>query len=442
MTDTISRRSLLAGTGAAFLTLNDLAHGRLDHNRLAGWVTGVPPIDSPLTLDADPAGMLNENQLGAWPAAGPFEAQSWADGRVMWDGGYSDQPYLVSLPNGVLLSTLTISDGVEGSFDQRAVILRSTDHGVTWTTAVEMESAAAPESSWAMPWRNPNTERLYVFYTYNANDIRFIPNNTGGGGSTRCDAVGVIAYKSTIDGETWTERRHLDLPASPIDLRNPWQGAHRQLWTTGHCVQHGDAVYMGVSKMGTVRLNTPYLDTESFVVKAWETAPGVLAATCSSGIRSTSIVSEEPSPLVFDDGTINVAFRTIAGDQGEAWSTDDGATWTVDWARDRAGKIVPQPRAKAAQFLLPDGRIFLWGHNNNSVPGTNSFGGPRNPVFYRLGERTGPRITWGAPRLLIWDKNPAVTISYPSVLADGDGLLVAATDKRTAKIFRFPLADL
>jgi hypothetical protein len=293
-----------------------------------------------------------------------------------------------------------------------------------------------------MPWYNARVGRLYVFYIYNTDDVRYVPNNNGVGGTPRADSVGVIAYRSSVDGGlTWDERRELELPVDAIDLRNPWGGKHRLLWLTGHPVEHGDAIYLGLSKMGTVVNNNPFADTEAFVVKLTETAPGQFTASLSAPIQSGGPITEEPSPIVFDDGTINVAFRTVSGQQGEAWSTDDGATWDVDWARDESGDVVPQPRAKAAQFVLPDGRIFLWGHNNDEVP-ENTFTGSRNPVYYRLGHRSGDRIVWGPAQILLSDPDAATRISYPSLVVIGEEILIAATDKQTARLFRFPLVDL
>lgn len=388
----IDRRNFLAGSGAALFTLNA---GRLNTGHLAPW-------QHPTTV------------------TGQFEAQDWATGNIMWDGGFSDMPYLVAMPDGTLLSTLTVSDTVETGVTQHVIILRSTDNGETWTEIAEMEPAAGPESSWGMPWLHNG--RLYVLYTYNVNDVRISPFE---------DVIGVISYRSSTDGgQTWSTRRDLIYPATAIDQRNPWTGAHRLLWTCGHVVDHDGGGLLGMTKIGA-----NFNDTEAFTVKVVETVPGELTCQCSPAI-ATPPNAEEPSPLVFDDGVINVAFRTTSGRQGEAWSADNGTTWQVGWAEAQTGGIVPQPRAKAAQFLLPDGRVFLWGHNTAGDPAT---WGPRNPVTYRLGVRHGPRLLWGPPRLLLWDQAMATTMSYPSVIVVGDELLVAATDKKTAKVFRFPL---
>jgi hypothetical protein len=424
MTDTINRRSLLAGTGAALFTLGV--------SQLNGG--GIFAASTPLELGESP---LDSHHLASGPPlTAVTAAQDWAAaGTTMWNNGYSDMPYIVTMPDGSHVSTLTISDTTEGQGTQRIIILRSTDAATTWTTIAELESAAGPEASWGMPWLHPSG-RLYVIYTYNVHNIRAIPGTDW----ERMDAIGVVAYRSTTNGGyTWSARRTLDLPSHPIDMRNPWGGAHRHFWLSGHCVTHGNNAYFGLSKMGAAPGGWLYADTESFITKMWETQPGTLTATMSQSIKCPGAVSEEPSPIVFDDGVVNVAFRTIDGQLGEAWSTDGGTTFSFDWAHDAAGRVVPQPRAKAAQFLLPDGRIFLWCHLNGWAPADQTFAGPRNPVAYRIGNRDGPRVTWGAPQLLLWDCTPTTGISYPSLTVLGDDVLIAATDKKAAKVFRFTL---
>lgn len=426
-------------------TLNDTVLGRLNLNPIAE-AGGGPVKAATLELDHGQRGEIGANTLAAWPPLSDrLDAQEWSTGRIMWNGSYSCMPYMVVLPDGSIVSTLTVGDSdVEGDAGQRTIILKSVDHGATWVTTAAMEPVGAPSSSWGMPWLDAATGRLYVFYTYNVDNITVVPNNDGSGsGAGREDSVGVVAYRSSVDGgTTWSQRRHLDLPATAIDLRNPWGGAHRLLWLSGHPVQHGGSVYFGLSKMGVVADNYMWGDTEAFVVKATETSsPGVLTGSISAPIRTPEPVNEESSPVVFADGLIAVTFRTDTGSLGEATSSDDGATWDVRYARDDAGAVVPQPRGKAPQFMLPDGRVFMWGYNNNVVP-VDAFGGPRHPVYYRLGVRNDDRIVWGAPRLLLWDKTMTAQMSYPGVVVDGDALLVAVTEKVTARVFRFPLTGL
>lgn len=373
----------------------------------------------------------------------------------MWSGGYADMPYMAVMPNGDIVSALTVSSAHEGSTSQHVIILRSTDGGSTWAETAEMEPASAPESAWGVLWLDPRTGVLYCFYLYNIDDIRYVPDNDGVGGTTRADCIGAICYRvSTDNGVTWSQRHIADVPQTAIDGRNPFGGAHRLLWICGLPQTHDGAAYIGFSKMGLVDNGNMFVDTEAFILKARPLTLDELDLTEESldsphvdfsllgPIRNGGPVNEENSPVVFPDGLISTVFRTTSGQLAEAWSADGGQTWSVEWARDKDGGIIPQPRAKAAQFLLPDGRVLMWGHNNNSVPWSSSFAGPRNPVFYRIGQRVGYRIRWDEPKLLIWDKVPETTMSYPSFAIYGDELLVSATDKAMAKVFRFPLSGL
>ncbi len=66
--------------------------------------------------------------------------------------GYCDQPYVVKLPEGTWLCTMTTGKGHEGSGGQHVVSCRSSDQGKTWEPHVDIEPAEGPLASWAMPY--------------------------------------------------------------------------------------------------------------------------------------------------------------------------------------------------------------------------------------------------------------------------------------------------
>lgn len=342
------------------------------------------------------------------------------------------------MPGGDILSTLTVSGSKEGAPTQQVVILRSSDAGSTWTQTGEMEPVDAPEASWGMPWLSPKTGALYVFYLFNFEDVRQIPGEDGAITNYTLDSIGRLCFRVSTDGGLTFGERHVlaDQPPTDIDYRNAFGGAKRMFWCSGHPVDQGNHMLMGMTKVGSTA-ELPGRDTEAFLLRIEEDAIGVLRAgqrpAGTIGIRIGD-ANEEPSILAFDDGAINVVFRTNDGYLGEAWSTDDGMSFEVDWARDQSGERIQQPRAKAYQTHLPAGRLFLWHHDAKPDP-LNTFL-PRNPVHYRTGRRDGPRVRWSAPAILLRDSiNPEARISYPSLVARGDTVFIAATDKSEARVF-------
>lgn len=401
---------------------------------------------SPLNRRAFVVGLASAAAHSAFGAATPTD---WHFAAHMLDAAYVDMPYLASVP-GAIISTVTYNtNAIEGGADQHVAVLRSTDDGATWSAPIDIEPASNPESSWAMPFYDATNGKLYVFYVYNFEDVRSIPNSNGVGSSSRVDSIGKIAYKVSTDGGlTFGSRTLITLPATTIDNRNPYSGAKQLLWLFGHPVLHDGKLYLGYSKMGEVVGGNLFVDTMAFVLRMDLGASGVsnFAVLPSDGIRLPTpfwggpamTITEEPSVVVHNDGVINVFSRTDRGRLGESYSTDGGATFTNDWARQTGGALtVYHPRGPAFAFELPDGRFLLWTYNNNE----SGFGG-RNPVWYRLGQRVGNRIQWGAPKALLYYQDMDTRIGYPSAVVVGDDLLVAASNKTSARCWRVPLADL
>lgn len=379
-------------------------------------------------------------------------AADWHFTIHMLDAAYVDMPYLVLVP-GAIVSTVTYNwsaaEGTANANEQRVAVIRSTDGGATWGAPIDIEPASNPESSWAMPFYDEANGKLYVFYVYNFEDVRSIPNSNGVGSTSRVDSIGRIAYKVSTDGGlTFGARSLITLPATTIDNRNPFGGARQLLWLFGHPVMNNGKLYLGYSKMGQVVGGNLFVDTTAFVLRMDVGAGGLSNFTVlpSDGMKQPTpfwggaamTLTEEPSIIVHDDGVINVYTRNDRGRLGESYSTDGGATFTNDWARQTGGSLtVYQPRGPAYAFKLPDGRFFLWTYNNNEP----DFKG-RNPVWYRLGERVGNRIQWGVPKALLYYQDMDLRIGYPSAIVDGSDLLIAASDKTSARCFRIPLAEL
>jgi hypothetical protein len=160
--------------------------------------------------------------------------------------GYCDQPYVVKLPDGTWLCTMTTGRGQEGQGGQHIVSCRSSDRGETWENLVDIEPADGPEASWVMPFLT-SYGRVYVFYTYNLENRREVI-----GGGRRVDTLGVYALKFTDDGgRTWsTERWQIPVRETAIDRGNPYQGKVRFFWGVGKPIRHRDCLYLGFTKVG------------------------------------------------------------------------------------------------------------------------------------------------------------------------------------------------
>ncbi|HQL96126.1 MAG TPA: sialidase family protein, partial [Candidatus Hydrogenedentes bacterium] len=161
---------------------------------------------------------------GAAEVPPPVEVET---GWVIPSEGYCDQPYVVRLPDGTWLCTMTTGKGAEGATGQHVVSTRSGDRGQTWEPLVDIEPADGPEASWVMPFLTPGG-RVYAFYTYNAANLReVIADNDYA--RRRVDTLGEYAFKHSDDGgQTWSARRQfIPVRETAIDRANPYQGRVR-----------------------------------------------------------------------------------------------------------------------------------------------------------------------------------------------------------------------
>jgi len=366
----------------------------------------------------------------------PDVSQVFESGSIMMDTGYSDMPYMVVLPNGEILSTLTVSDGKEGNDDQHIVIMISADGGYTWGTPIPLEPADGPEASWAMPYLDGN--RVYVFYNYNVRDVRYWQLNDNDK-RPRVDLLGELAVRYSDDyGLTWSDRVIVPIPRTQIDAENGFNGEETIFWLAGAPVKIGGYIYMGLSKGGFSEIGNILPQTEGFLLRttnpldpdSYELLPeGERGFTNPDKFNS---VSEETSLVEIGEGGIYVVFRTTTGKLAQAVSMDNGQTWQTDWARYTDGRPVNNPRAKAKVFRLNNGTYILWFHDNDNRSWFN-----RNPVFLSCGVQTQNGLRWGEPLKILFDPDPEVRISYPSFVEYNGQFLISATNKSTARVFHF-----
>ncbi len=365
--------------------------------------------------------------------------------------GYCDQPYVVKLKDGTWLCVMTTGAGKEGSKGQLIVSTRSKDYGKTWEPLVGIEPATGPEASWAMPYLTASG-RVYVFYTYNAENRREVA-----GAGKRVDTIGEYALKYSDDGgKSWSkERWFIPIRATTIDHKNPYKGKVRFFWGVGKPILHKGALYLGFSKIGSYGRNWS-TNTESWFLKCvnieseedpdklkWELLP-----EGEEGLKSPKgSVAEEVNLTALSDGSLFCTYRTIAGHPCHAYSRDDGKTWTPPafMTNKPGGELLKQPRAANFVRKLEEGpykgRFIYWFHDNSSQSW-----GERNPAYLLGGiEKDSPEgkvIHWGKPVAILYDENPKLRMSYPDFIWDDGALHVTETQKHVARVHRIPDALL
>jgi len=360
--------------------------------------------------------------------------------------GYCDQPYVLKLADGTWLCTMTTGKGHEGQTGQHIVSCSSTDRGKTWAAHVDIEPADGPEASWGMPYLTVYG-RVYVFYTYNAKNMRTVI-----GGGHRVDTLGEYAFKYSDDGgRTWSEDRlFIPVRETTIDRCNPYQGKVRFFWGVGKPIRHKGAMVLGFSKVGKFGkgfleiseswfLRCVNIDTERDPNKlVWQTLPDG-----EDGLKSPEgPIAEEVNLASLSDGSLFCTYRTVAGHPCHAYSRDDGRTWTAPaFMTYGPGKnVLHHPRAANFVRKLTEGpyagRFIYWFHNH----GGKSYEG-RNPAYLLGGiEIDGPDgkvLQWGEPVAVLYDRKPKVRISYPDFIWD-DGLYITETQKTIARVHRIP----
>ncbi|NUN98526.1 MAG: exo-alpha-sialidase [Candidatus Omnitrophica bacterium] len=414
------------------------------------------PSDGPGDRDGDLYTNLEEYLNGLVPASiPPIEIET---GYKIPSKGYCDQPYVVKTRDRAWLCVMTTGAGREGATGQHIVSTRSLDMGKTWSPLVDIESAEGPEASWAMPFITPNG-RIYVFYTYNADNLREVLANTDYA-RRRVDTLGQYVFKFSDDGGlSWSsERWFIPVRETEIDRRNPYRGKVRFFWGVGKPILHQGAMILGFSKVG--RFGQGFIEesegwflrcdnilTENDPAKLrWETLP-----EGEVGLRSpVGPIAEEANLTSLSDGSLFCTYRTVAGHPCHAYSRDGGRTWTPPAFMTYAPEGPPVDHPRAANFVrkLADGpsagRFLYWFHNHSG----RGYEG-RNPAYFLGGiEQDSPAgkvIRWGRPVPILYSRDPKTRMSYPDFIEEGGRLFITETQKETARVHEVPpllLAEL
>lgn len=359
------------------------------------------------------------------------------------DEGYCDQPYVVVMPDGSWLCTMTTGPGEEGNVQQHVVATISNDKGKTWTPLIDIEPHGPPEASWVMPLLVPSG-RVYAFYVYNGDNLREVLMSNGKT-TKRVDTLGHYVFKYSDDGgRTWSpEQYRIPIREFDIDTQNAYGGAVQFFWGVGKPVVVGDTAYIGLAKVGA--FGTGFLErTEGFFLRSdnvltetdpakirWETLP---AGTV--GLRAPAgPIAEEHNLTWLDNGSLYCTYRTVDGHPCHAYSSDGGMTWTGPeyMTYEPGGRRFKHPRAANFVRRFSNGKYLYWFHNH----GGRSYDG-RNPVWLCGGMEVNGRLHWSQPEIVLYDDDPKTRMSYPDFIEDDGRLFVTETQKTVARVHEIP----
>ncbi len=357
------------------------------------------------------------------------------NGVSIYEHGYCDQPYVIVAPDEAWVCVFTTSAEKEGAASQYIVCTRSTDHGKTWSPPVPIEPPDGPEASWAMPLLT-RFGRIYVFYVYNGDDIRTLPN----GKPMRADTHGWYCYRySDNNGMTWSERGRLPMRVTACDRGNDFGGTVQMFWGIGKPVTHGDTAWFAFTKLARYFLEdgegwfyrSDNVLTEPDISKvAWELLPDG-----DFGLRRPDFgsVQEEQNLVPLSNGDLYCVYRTTLGYAIESYSRNGGRSWSLpEYMRYADGRPVKNPRACPRLWQCANGRYLFWFHNHSG----KDFNG-RNPAWLSGGVERDGRILWSEPEIALYSNDPPgkeVRYSYPDLIEAEGRYWITTTQKTRASV--------
>lgn len=367
---------------------------------------------------------------------------------VIPDEGYCDQPYSVVNAKGEWVVVLTTGAGLEGQPGQHVVSTISKDKGKTWTPLIDIEPATGPEASWVTPLIIPSG-RIYVFYTYNSENMREVLNSSGVP-IKRVDTFGKMMMKYSDDGGySWSsERYEVPIRNFEIDDKNIYKGKIQFFWSVALPVVVDDSVYLPLAKVGN--FGEGFMESGSGAILkssnillekdpekiTWETLPDGNKGL----LPPQGKVADEHNIVSLSDGSLYCVYRTNQGHNVQAYSRDKGHTWSApEWATyTPGGKLMKQPRCLNKIYKFKNGKYAIFFHNNSSRNYSDHPLGNRNPTWLAGGIEKDGHIYWSQPEVFLYDMDYSHGISYPDWIEDDGEYYFTETQKTTARVHKIP----
>jgi hypothetical protein len=336
---------------------------------------GRPLADLPSCLHTiERIGLVTARQVDGqiihrarWPERGLYEARGTRTPKG---------DYLVMFPDG----------GHYGQSDEKCndmLAYRSTDNGCTWngpTIAFDINY----DQHGFIPLIPRGTSRIYAFGT------QPIP-------ALYCRDHGLhenapIGYRySDDDGRTWSDVVLIE-PTNDPEFR-------------GMSVMRMCETAAGTWIVGSheAHWEDDPLSTKQYILRSedkgqtWQVLPDARPG----GWRVPEWERmDEGRPLALASGDVYCMFRTPMGRLWNAWSRDDGKTWT-----DPEPTVLIHPDAPPMLFTLSDGKTLATFHHNRYCSGPEAYGGLTPGVFLDRAEiwvslSSDEGHTWSEPRFV------------------------------------------
>ncbi len=342
---------------------------------------------------------------------------------------YADQPYIVVLGDGTWLCTLTTGLGHEGKKGQHIIAARSSDRGETWSEPVAIEPPSGPSASWACPLLT-DFGRVYVFYTYNGDEVDLGRNDTHGW----------YAYKYSDDGGlSWCEKtQRLPYRLTACDTYEKDGQIVTMFWGICKPIAVDGTVFFSFSKLHDYFL----IDSEGWLFRSdnilTERDPAkihwAMLPEGEKGIRHPdygSVQEEHNLAALSTPGELACVYRTTLGHPAISYSRDGGVSWPQPepMRYTPGGRIIRNPRACPKIWRCDNGKFLFWFHNHGGL----DFNG-RNPAWIVGGIEKEGFIHWSQPEILLYHDDPDLRMSYPDLIEVNGEYYVTETQKEVARV--------